>query len=146
MGRIKLGIAVVGVVIALLGVVALTTMRSGSSSDHATTVASGVSEDATVPVVTTVAPTTPETHPASPGNTVPKTTSSPATTKAPTVNAAPTVTVPNQPTPQDIQKAIAAITAEVLAPATSSASTAPLTKEQVEAQVREQMKKLGINF
>ena len=146
MGRFKLGIAVAGVVVTLLGVVAFTTMRSDGSADHATTVASGVSEDATVPVVTTVAPKAPVTQPATTVKPAQSATNAPATTKAPAATAAPSVTVPAQPTAQDIQKVIAGITAEVLAPANTSASTQPLTKEQVEAKVREQLKQLGITF
>lgn len=146
MGRLKLGIAAGGVVLALLGVVALTTMRSDGGATHASPVASGVSENATVPVVTTVAPSAPATWPATTAKPAPNATNGPATTKAPTATAAPSVTVPAQPTPQDIQKVIAGITAEVLAPANTSASTQPLTKEQVEAKVREQLKQLGITF
>jgi len=152
MGRLKLGIAVGGVVLALLGVVALTTMRSDGGATHATPVASGVSENATVPNVTTVAPSAPATQPATTAKPAQNATNATATTKAPAATAAPaatgapSVTIPAQPTAQDIQKVIAGITAEVLAPANTSASTQPLTKEQVEAKVREQLKQLGITF
>jgi hypothetical protein len=146
MGRFKLGIAVAGVVVTLLGVVAFTTMRSDGGAGHATTAASGVSEDATVPVATTKAPSAPATQPATTVKPAQSATNAPATTKAPAATAAPSVTVPAQPTAQDIQKVIAGITAEVLAPANTSANTQPLTKEQVEAKVREQLKQLGITF
>lgn len=145
MGRMKLGIAVAGVVLTLLGVVAFAMTRSDGSTNHATSVASGVSTDATAPVATTPAAATPATQPAV-ATTAPSAKSTPATTKAPATKPAPSVTVPAQPTPQDIQKVIAGITAEVLAPADTTASTKPLTKEEVEAKLREQLKQLGITY
>src|SRR5436309_16003192 len=113
MGRFKLGIAVAGVVVTLLGVVAFSTMRSDGGADHATTAASAVSEDATVAVATTVAPSAPATQPATTVKPVPSTAKATATTKAPAATPAPTVVLPGQPTAQDIQKVIPGITAEV---------------------------------
>lgn len=141
MGRMKIGIAVAGVVAVLSGVAAVTAMQSGDRSGHAGTVASVGAPKNLAPVDAATAPTGPGTQPASTPAKAPPTTAKAATGKAGAV-----VTVPANPTPEDVQKVIAGITAEVLAPSGTSAGTKPLTREEVEARVREQLKKLGINF
>lgn len=141
MGRIKIGIAVAGMIAVLSGVVAVTALRSGDRSSNASTVASVSRPNDNGQVIPAVAPTVPATKPASSVAKTPPTTAKVAAGKPSAV-----VTVPANPTPADIQRVIAGITAEVLAPPNASVSTQPLTKEQVEAKVREQLKQLGINF
>lgn len=145
MGRTKLGIGAAGAVIVLLGVVAVLTMQDGGK-DRATTVVSQAAGETSAPDVTAAAPVFPVTQPAQ----APPPSTKPAGTTATKAKASEAssdpVTAPTRLTPAEIQKVIAGITAEVLAPANPTASTTPLTKEQVEAQVREQLKKLGITY
>lgn len=145
MGRIKFGIGVAGALIVVFGVVAVLTMQGGGK-DRATQAVSQVAGETPAPDVTTAAPVSPVTQPAQspPASTKPAGTTA-TTAKAPHASSAP-VAVPAKPTAEDIQKVIAGITAEVLSPANPTVSTTPLTKEQVEAQVREQLKKLGITY
>lgn len=142
MGRMKIGIVVAGVVVTLLGAVAAVTMRSNGGSNHVNTVANVAPGDATAPALASVIPTTLAPQPVSTTNAP----SAPNTAKAPA--SAPAATTPSsivsQPSVQDVQKIIAGITAQVQASATTNA--APLTKEQVEAQVRDLLKQLGINI
>lgn len=146
MGRMKLGIGIAGAVIVLAGVVAMATMSGGGDRKTSAIVASTVrgpdpavavgevsGEPATQPAATT--PTT-EAQASSAGA---------SGAKASTARSAP-VTLPPNPTAADVQRVIAGITAQLLAPANPTASTTPMTKEQVEAQVREQLRQLGINF
>lgn len=151
MGRMKVGIAVAGVVVTLLGVVAVVTMRSDSSSNHVNTVAGAPSGEGSSPAVTAIGPgvqgTTPA--PAAPAGSEAKAPSAPGpTAKAPgTAPAAATPpSIPPQPSVQDIQQIIAGITAQVTNSAAGNGGIAPLTKEQIEAQVRAQLKQLGINL
>lgn len=156
MGRMKLGIAVAGAAIVLLGVVATVTMRSDGGTNRATTVANQASEPGTATAVTTVAPSapasTPVTQPApatkAPSQTspAPKAPSAPATTVAGTNAPAAAVTPPSIPrSPQDVQQFIAGMTAQIQATAASNGN-APVTKEQIEAQIRAQLQQLGITF
>ena len=55
------------------------------------------------------------------------------------------LTLPAQPTVQDVQKVLAGIMAQ-MAPPAGAATTVPLTKEQVEAELREQLRLLGISY
>lgn len=150
MGRMKLGVALAGAVVVLLGVVAILTMRSDGGSDRAIKVATDKTETTvsplasyvspTVPPITTPVPTTAARAKQSSGTT--PTTAAPA--KSAPVSGGPASSVP-QPSVQDIQKLIAGITAQIQAsPATGT--TAPLTAEQVEAQVREQLRQIGITY
>lgn len=50
------------------------------------------------------------------------------------------------PSPEEVQAIIAGLTSSILAPAGSEPGAKPLTKEQVEAQLREQLKQLGITY
>ena len=50
------------------------------------------------------------------------------------------------PSPEEIQSIIAGLTSQMLAPTGTEAGAKPLTKEQVEAQLREQLKQLGITY
>ncbi len=151
MGRMKVGIAVAGVVVTLLGVVAAVTMPSDSSSNHVSTVAGAPSGDGSVPAETAIAPevsgTTPA--PAAPAGSAAKAPGAPAPT-ANTPGTAPAAatspSVPPSPSVQDVQRIIAGITAQVTASAAGKGGAAPLTKEQIEAQVRAQLKQLGINL
>jgi hypothetical protein len=94
-----------------------------------------------IPVVTSVVPAARANQPLP---TVP-TPNAAAPAKAPgsaSVATTPSSTVA-QPSVQDVQKIITGITTQV----TNSATTGtPLTKEQVEAQVRDLLKQLGINY
>jgi len=100
----KVGIAVAGVVIAVLGIGVIVMQNDGGSG--------GVKANAP--------------------------TSSPLNAEA--------TGGPAKPTPQEVQSVIAGITAQVLAPANTAVSTEPLTKAEVEALVRDQLRKLGIEF
>ena len=113
MERTKVGIAAVGIVVVLLGVVATTTMRGDSGSNRTATVASQAPAEVPMPV--------------GPGN-------------------GSQVTLPARPTVQDVQKVLAGVMASMAPPAGTAATTAPLTKEQVEAQLREQLKLLGVTY
>jgi hypothetical protein len=147
MGRMKIGIAVTGAVVVLVGVVAMVTMGGSSGAAHGTSVVSQATATTAAADPTTLAPAPSNTAPASTA----KPGTAPATTKAPT-KAAPAAKTPAtlplvaQPTAEDIQKVIVGITSEVLAPADATANTAPLTKDQVEAKVRDQLKQLGITL
>lgn len=57
-----------------------------------------------------------------------------------------TVANPTPPSPEQIQQIIAGLTTKILAPADTSAGTKPLTKEQVEAELREQLRQVGITY
>ena len=151
MGRTKVGIGVAGAVVALLGVVAAVTMRSDGSSDASKVVSQGpVTTVAAAPVASTAAPAgTPATAASAP------TTAARPSGTAGTKSASPTTapaktgmpTVPVAPSVQDIQQLIAGITAQITAPSASPGTTAPLTAEQIEARVREELRtKYGITL
>lgn len=146
MGRMKIGIVAGSVLVVLLGVVAAVTLRSDSDTSGANRVASSAT-DPTISSVVTVVPL-PVIPPAASSATTAKPANAPTTTvKASTASkSTPTTAIAGQPTAADIQKVIAGIMAEVTAPADTTASTKPLTKEQVEAKVREQLKLLGITY
>ena len=149
MGRMKVGIALGGVVVALLGVVAAVTMRSDGSSD-ATKVASQGPASTVAAVGSTVAPGGSATTAATTPATTAKTSGATATTKAPSTTApakSGTASTVSQPSLQEIQQLIAGITAQITAPPATPGSTAPLTAEQIEARVREELKtKYGITY
>ena len=139
MGRTKASIAIAGAVIVLVGVVAAVAMGAGGSDNLATrsgqaaAPGSGASYvSPTVPPITAAPATVPG------ATSTPRT---PAVTKAPGANSA----VGAQPSAQDIQKLIAGLTAQMQAPSTTG-GTAPLTEAQVAAQVREQLRLLGITY
>jgi hypothetical protein len=50
------------------------------------------------------------------------------------------------PSPEEVQAIIAGLTSSILAPIGTDPGAKPLTKEQVEAQLREQLKQLGITY
>jgi hypothetical protein len=50
------------------------------------------------------------------------------------------------PSPEQVQAIIAGLTASILAPSGTDPGAKPITKEQVEAQLREQLKQLGITY
>jgi hypothetical protein len=152
MGRMKVGVAVAGVLVVLLGVGTLVTMRSDGGSTHANRVASSdISGNDPAPVVTTIVTAVPAAPPAqaatTPATKAPAAApSAPATTKAPTTAPATATTPPSVPrTAQEIQQFMAGLTAQLQA-TTASNGGPPLTKEQVEAQVRESLKLLGITL
>ena len=64
------------------------------------------------------------------------------------VGPAPASSVPAlaQPTVQDVQKVLAGIMANMAPPAGTTGTTAPLTREQIESQLREQLKVFGITY
>ncbi len=117
-------------------VVATATIGCGGDSKDAKTVARQA-DSISAPDLTTVVPNVPAVPPAE-GETPPATTEGAA---APAGAPAP---VP--PSAQDIQNVIASITSQVLAPADTTAGTAPLTKEEIMAEVRAQLKLLGIEY
>jgi hypothetical protein len=131
MGRMKLGVAMAGVILTL-GV-------AGCGSDRAGTVADKAPVTTLVPGASSVSPTVP---PATGQATTPV---GPAATQTGPAAALPGLTIP-QPSVHDIQNVIAQITAQVQAPTAATGGTAPLTKEQVEAAVRERLKQLGITY
>ena len=142
MGRMKVGIAAAGVLVVLIGVVAAATMRGDSGSNRAVT---AIQTPGQSPVMAGPVPVAGPPA-AQTAKTTPSTKPSAAATKAAQAKTAPLNSIPPTPSAQDIQKIIAAIAAPVAAPADSTATTAPLTKEQVEAQLREQLKLLGITY
>lgn len=145
MGRTKIGIAVAGAVLVLLGVVTMVTMRSDSGPGHATNLASQGPATTVVQGASYVSPTVvPITVPAVKAP-APPTTPQAAPNTAP-ANGKPSATVP-QPSAQDIQKLVAGITAQLqAAPPVATGGTAPLTKVQIEAQVKAQLAQLGITY
>jgi hypothetical protein len=145
MGRTKLGVALAGVIVMLLGVVTVVAMQGKGDSNHVNSVVSSTSDKApteaapaVVPVAPASSPTT-ATAPAAQANGTTATTNAPA--KAP-ASATPT-TVRPQPSVQEIQQIIAGLTAQVQSQA---ASGTPLTTEQVDAQLRAMLKQLGISY
>jgi len=56
------------------------------------------------------------------------------------------ITLPTHPSAEDVQRILAGITAEIMATPASTAITTPLTKAQVEQEVRSKLAQLGINF
>ena len=132
MGRTKMAMAVAVAVVALVGVSAAITLGNAGST-HPTTSRSPEKSSAV----------------AATGDQAP--TIIPAQGPGPTAAAgAPRATAPivpsAQPTAEDVQRILAGITAAITAPPSSAASTQPLTKEQVEQEVRSQLGQLGINF
>lgn len=66
-------------------------------------------------------------------------------------HAVPTADVPasdasNPVDAAEVQKVITGLTSQILAPAGTTGDTTPVTKEQVEAQLREQLRQLGITY
>lgn len=150
MGRKTVGMAVAGVLVVLLGVGTLVTMRSDGGSTHAKTVAnSAASGNDPALVDTTIVNAVPATQPAATTPTTKAPTAAPsatATTKAPTkAPTASTLPASAPRTAQEIQQIIAGLSAQIQASASANGGP-PLTKEQVEAQVRESLKLLGIKF
>jgi predicted lipid-binding transport protein (Tim44 family) len=150
MGRRTVGIAVAGVLVVLLGVGTLVTMRSnGGSSNAKPVVNSAASGNDPAPVDTTIANAVPAKQPAATTATTKAPTAASgasATAKAPEKAPAAATTPSSVPrTPQEIQQFVAGITASLQASLTNS-NVAPLTKEQVDAQIREQLKLLGITY
>jgi hypothetical protein len=50
------------------------------------------------------------------------------------------------PSPEEVQAIIAGLTSSILTPSGTDPGAKPLTKEQVEAQLRDQLKQLGITY
>ena len=145
MGRTKASIAVAGAVTVLVGVVAAVAMGTGGS-DHVTRRSDQAAATAPGSGASYVSPTVPPITAAPakvPGAT--STPGTPATTAA--ANTAPRTPsqVGAQPSAQDIQKLIAGLTAQMQSPSTTG-GTAPLTQAQVESQIREQLRLLGITY
>jgi len=130
MGRMKVGMATAVSLVALLGVGCGSDAKPVAKTSPTTVQAPGTS---LVPP-TDASSTAPVKDPSAPG----------ADRSAP-ADPATLATVP-QPSVQDIQNLIAGITAQMQAPPASTGSSVPLTQEQIEAQVREQLKQLGITY
>ena len=62
---------------------------------------------------------------------------------APAAGTGTQATIPAPPTVQDVQKVLAGVMANMAPP---SGASAPLTKEQVEAELREELRRLGITY
>lgn len=140
-GRTKLAMAVAGAVLVLLGVVAAVTMRSDGGRDRVDTVAASEAPGHT--------PTSVGAAPATASDVTPTTKApgAPTITGAPSRAPATATTPPSVPrTPQEVQQFIAGMTAQLQAATATDGSTAPVTKEQIEARVRAQLKLLGINL
>jgi hypothetical protein len=135
MGRAKSGIAAAGVIVMLLGVGTVLFMQGKGDSNHANSVVASTSDKAqpaVVPILPTMAPA-----------------SSPATTVAPSAQAkgtTPTTKLDSTPSAQEIQQVIAGLTVQLQQTAAANGSGTPLTKEQVEAQLRLMLKQLGIPY
>jgi hypothetical protein len=69
-----------------------------------------------------------------------------ASQPAPAATATPDSSVPATGTPEEVQTVIAGILAQVTAAPGGTGTTKPMTSEQVQALVREQLKQLGINL
>ena len=134
MTRMKLGMAVGGAVLVVLGVVAAVTMRGDSGLDRSPAVAAREAPGQTPTPAQAVTPVAD-----APGTAT--------TAKEPGKAPAQATTAPSVPrTPLEIQQFIAGITAQLQAPTATDGSTAPVTKEQIEAQVRAQLHQLGIKL
>ncbi len=134
MGQKKIGMAVAAAVaVTLVAVVAAITVGSSGSTKLTTTASQATGTkpaaagDPAAMIMGGEAPIVPATMGGAPGMPAP-------------------ITAPAHPTAEDVKRVLAGITAQILAPPSSTASTKPLTKEQVESQVREQLRQLGINF
>jgi hypothetical protein len=139
MGRARTGIAAAGVILMLVGVGAVAVGQSGRHPDRATsadTPASDKPEATVVPILPNVAPPSAQAK------------GGPTTTKAPARAPAPgtPTTLASTPSAQEIQQVIAGLTAQLQQTAAANGAGAPLTKEQVEAQLREMLKQLGIPY
>lgn len=137
MGRMKIGMAVAAVVVTLVGVVAAVTLGSGGSTKVDTVASQAGAARSTPGAAGSSDPTAMIME--GQGSTVPATAGGARGPALP-------LTLPAHPTAEDVQRILAGITAQILAPPGSTETTKPLTKEQVESQVREQLKQLGINF
>ena len=148
MGRARIGVAFAGVIVTLLGVVTVVTMQGRETSTSANSEVASTPDQAPaeiVPVLPTVAPaSSPTTAPtaAAQANGATATTKVPAKAPAP---ATPT-TLASQPSVQEVQQIIAGLTAQLQTTAAANGSGAPLTKEQVDAQLRAMLKQLGIPY
>lgn len=149
MGRTKIGIAVAGVIVTLSGVGAAVAMRSDSGANYVSTanpVTSTASAEGTTPS-TVAAPISPAVQPVPrTGVKAPAATGgTPPTTRAPSRSPATATAPASVPrTPQEIQQFVAGLTAQLQAAPSANGTVPALTKEQVEAQVRAQLKQLGI--
>jgi len=132
--------ALAGAVLVLLGLVVAVTMRIDAGRNHTATVAASRAA---------VDPTPAGAVPATPSAVIPTTAApaAPTATKAPSSSPATATPLPPVPrTPQEVQQFISGMTAQLQAATATDGSTAPVTKEQIEAQVRAQLKLLGINL
>ncbi|MDQ6728361.1 MAG: hypothetical protein M3066_19690 [Actinomycetota bacterium] len=129
--------AVVAATVALVGVAAAIALAGSGSTRHSTQVSQAPGAKSASVTVGAGGPTA--TVAAGQGASTPATVGGVAGTAQP-------LDLPAHPTAEDVQRVLAGITAQMLAPASTTASAQPLTKEQVEAQLREQLKQLGINF
>jgi len=125
----------------LVGGVALFTIQGdgGSGSGSGNKVVSATPGDTSGQATTATGPATSSAPTAT-------TAVKPATTvKGAPATKSPVVTVPAKATPAEIAQVISGITATIQQSA-SAPGAAPVTKEQVEAQLRAQLKQLGINY
>ena len=146
MGRTKLGVTLAGVIVMLLGVVAVVAMQSNGGSTNANSVVSSTSDQATVEAAPAVEPAAPASSPVTAQGPKAQATGTTPTTKAPAKAPAaitPTTLSP-QPSVQEIQQIIAGLTTQIQSQAANGPT--PLTTEQVEAQLRATLKQLGITY
>lgn len=139
MRRMKQAIAAGGAVLVLLGVVGSVTIWSDDGLNRSPTVAAReapgeTTSDGVAPTLSSAAtPTIKESG-------------APPTTQQPSKAPARATTTPSVPrTPQEVQQFVAGMTAHLQVSTATDGSTAPVTKEQVEAQVRLQLQQLGIH-
>jgi hypothetical protein len=148
MGRAKSGIAAAGVIVMLLGVGTVLFMQGKGDSNHANSVVASTSDKAqpaVVPILPTMAPASSPATTVAPSAQAKGTT---PTTKAPAKApaAATPTTLDSTPSAQEIQQVIAGLTVQLQQTAAANGSGTPLTKEQVEAQLRLMLKQLGIPY
>ncbi len=143
MGRMKIGMAIAAAAVGLMGVVAVTTL-GGPGSSAPNTVASQAA---------VATPPAGDGHPKAtitevPASIAPGPGGSTGVAGAGTTGpgTAMPIILPAHPTAEDVQRILAGITAEIMTPPASTATTPPLTKAQVEQDVRSKLSQLGINF
>lgn len=148
MGRAKLGVAFAGVIVMLLGVVTVVAVQGKGDSNHANSVIASTADQAPAVTAPTVVPAAPAPTPTTAPVSSAQANGTPATTKAPAkapASATPTTLAP-QPSAAEVQQIIAGLTAQLQQTAAANGSATPLTKEQVEAQLRAMLKQLGIPY
>ncbi|HWI05115.1 MAG TPA: hypothetical protein VNT52_14990 [Acidimicrobiales bacterium] len=141
-GAKRIGLAVLVGIFVVVGTAVAVAMQLDGKTVEASTPTTTVGATAS-----TLAGTVPPAPPAAEGKapaTTPTTVKARTAATTPAAKAAPVSSVPAKATPEEVQKVIAGIMAQLKAPPANAGTTTRLTDEQVEAMVREQLKQLGI--